>query len=506
MNAVIYARVSTEDQGDNFSIPSQFAAARRYAEERDWRVVAELSDTMSGAVLERPALRRMRDLLAARAVDVVIVYALDRLSRNVAHMLLLRDEMSGAGVQLHAVTRGQSAETAEGRLFDTVESAFAEFERLKIRERSMRGKRQKVAEGRVLGQGVTPPYGYRYTGNKRTKALEPDATEAEWVRRIFAWTADGVSSRAIAARLEEAGVAPPGNTRHKAAAHWYHGTVQGIIRNPVYRGEQVYDAYNTGVAVPALVDAGLWQRANEQLDRNKQNACRVAKRFYALRTRVRCACGNACGGNPVHMRGVVYRYYTCIGKDKEAVRRCAKPAYVRAERLEAAVWQWVSTVVLDEARLMDAIEQATATEADRRRELERERAAYAAHIGDADRRIARLIDAYTAGALDLDAFTGAKRQYDAMKSAAHAELARIDTLLADDAARRVNRDALLETVRNLKAAPASLPTPEEQAAMYDALDLRVVVDGETAQVSARLTGDEGVLPMVERRSLSACRR
>lgn len=49
MNAVIYARVSTEDQGDNFSIPSQFAAARRYAEERDWRVVAELSDTMSGA-------------------------------------------------------------------------------------------------------------------------------------------------------------------------------------------------------------------------------------------------------------------------------------------------------------------------------------------------------------------------------------------------------------------------------------------------------------------------
>lgn len=65
MNAVIYARVSTEDQGDNFSIPSQFAAARRYAEERDWRVVAELSDTMSGAVLERPALRRMRDLIAA---------------------------------------------------------------------------------------------------------------------------------------------------------------------------------------------------------------------------------------------------------------------------------------------------------------------------------------------------------------------------------------------------------------------------------------------------------
>lgn len=205
MRAIIYARVSTEDQGDNFSIPSQIAAARRYAAERGWQVVAELSDTMSGALLDRPALRQVRDLIQARAVDAVIVYALDRLSRNVAHMLLLRDEMHSNNVQLHAVTRGQSADTAEGRLFDTIESAFAEFERLKITERSKRGKRAKLESGAIIGSGDSAPIGYRFSGSKRDKTLVIDETEAAWVRLMFAWARDGMPLCAIAARLRAAG-------------------------------------------------------------------------------------------------------------------------------------------------------------------------------------------------------------------------------------------------------------------------------------------------------------
>ncbi|MCS6889879.1 MAG: recombinase family protein, partial [Chloroflexus sp.] len=220
MRAAVYARVSTEEQGDNFSIPSQIAAARRYASDRGWQVVAELTDTMSGAVLDRPGLRKLRDLIAARAVDAVVVYSLDRLSRNVAHMLLLRDEMHGAGVELHAVTRGQSADTAEGRLFDTIESAFAEYERLKIRERNTRGKRQKVQSGKILGCGITPPYGYAFVGRGKEKALVVNETEAAWVRTIFTWAADGVSLRSIAARLDAAGVPPTGNARHLAARGW----------------------------------------------------------------------------------------------------------------------------------------------------------------------------------------------------------------------------------------------------------------------------------------------
>jgi site-specific DNA recombinase len=122
MRAIIYARVSTDEQGDNFSLPSQINACRTYATERGMQVVAEIQEAQSGAVLERPGLARVRELARQRQIDAVITYSLDRLSRNVAHTLLLRDELTEAGVTLHTYTRGQASDTPEGRMFDTLEN------------------------------------------------------------------------------------------------------------------------------------------------------------------------------------------------------------------------------------------------------------------------------------------------------------------------------------------------------------------------------------------------
>ncbi|MCS6888651.1 MAG: recombinase family protein [Chloroflexus sp.] len=491
MKAVVYARVSSEEQGNNFSIPSQIAACHRYATDRNWHIVAELTDTMSGAVLDRPGLRKLRDLIAVRAVDAVIVYSLDRLSRNVAHMLLLRDELYSANIELHAVTRGQSADTAEGRLFDTIESAFAEYERLKIKAQSMRGRRAKVQSGNVLGHGAIPPYGYRYVGHGRERTLEVDEIEAAWVRKIFTWSATGVSLRSVAARLDAAGVLPPGNTRHCPARHWSHATIRNILRNSVYIGTQYYPAFKMSVSVPALVDESLWREANARLDENKRNACQVVKRIYPLRGRVRCAsCNGPCHGNRIGHR---YAYYVCQSYDRQASRQCARKAYANAERLEAEVWQWVQEHVLDEERLITAIDQANASEAHQRAELERERAAFARQVAEVEQRIARLIEAFTTGVLSLDDFTAFKRRFDEQKAGAQQELARVDRMLADDAARRIDREGLLATARAVRASLTAGIMPEDQMRVYAALDVQVVTDGVTAHVTASLTGDVGVL-------------
>jgi site-specific DNA recombinase len=144
-------RVSTDKQADNYSIESQIEACQRYAAEHGFTVVASLQDVMSGEKLDRPGLAKVRELIRHKDADALIVYCSDRLSRKVAHWLFLRDALREAEVTLHTVTKGQSQDTPEGNLFDIIESAFAEYERLKIQERISRGRKKKLENGNVIG-------------------------------------------------------------------------------------------------------------------------------------------------------------------------------------------------------------------------------------------------------------------------------------------------------------------------------------------------------------------
>lgn len=127
---------------------------------------------MSGAKLERPYLTKVRQLINRGEVEALIIYSGDRLTRSVAHSLLIRDELRRNDVVLHCVTKGQaSLDTPEGGLFETIEAAFAEYERLKIRERMMRGMRGKIESGRVSGRGGVPPYGFRWEGQGPDREL-----------------------------------------------------------------------------------------------------------------------------------------------------------------------------------------------------------------------------------------------------------------------------------------------------------------------------------------------
>ena len=137
-----YARVSTEDQAKHgYSLPTQMEACRKYAEERGWSVVAEISDDgISGAAFDRPGLDRIRDMAQAGEITGVVVYEIDRLSRKLAHQLIIEEELGQAGVSVHYVL-GDYADTDEGRLMKQIRGAISEFERAKIRERMRRGRR-----------------------------------------------------------------------------------------------------------------------------------------------------------------------------------------------------------------------------------------------------------------------------------------------------------------------------------------------------------------------------
>lgn len=180
MRAIVYTRVSTDAQErDGTSLETQVRACLDYAAAAGWSVVATVRDAASGFSLERPGMTRVRDGMRLSEFDVVLAYAVDRLSRHQNHIGVLFDEAEGWGVKFEFVTE-RFEDTAIGRFILAARAFTAEVEREKIAERTMRGKAERARAGKIpqaTGKGI---YGYRY--NPATGRREIDLAQAAVVR------------------------------------------------------------------------------------------------------------------------------------------------------------------------------------------------------------------------------------------------------------------------------------------------------------------------------------
>ena len=137
----------------------------------------------SGASLELPQLGAALAMAERNEYDILVVRELDRLSRNLAKQLIVEETLNRYGVKIEYVL-SEYDDTPEGRLQKHVRATVAEYEREKIKERMVRGRRNKVKAGYVMVQG-RPPYGYRLSDDK--KALVIWEPEAQFVRMMFEW-------------------------------------------------------------------------------------------------------------------------------------------------------------------------------------------------------------------------------------------------------------------------------------------------------------------------------
>ena len=163
----LYARVSSEQQVRDETIASQLEALRQRIA-ADGLILEEtscfLDEGISGAVLVRPALERLRDQAAAGCFDRLYVLCPDRLARSFAHQVLLIDELHRTGVEVVFLNHAHDP-TPEGQLLLQVQGVISEYERAKIQERNRRGKLHAARAGAVSVLGGAP-YGYRYIDRK----------------------------------------------------------------------------------------------------------------------------------------------------------------------------------------------------------------------------------------------------------------------------------------------------------------------------------------------------
>ncbi|MFC2022924.1 recombinase family protein, partial [Chloroflexota bacterium] len=314
-------------------------------------VTYRFSETYSGLTLDRPKLNELRELIRSEQTDSVVIYCLDRLSRDPTQGVILFQELEKHNVALEAVM--ETVDGSElGKLISYIRGFASKLEAEKIKERTLRGKRERVKEGKIPHGGYARLYGYNY--DKVTKRRIVNETEASWVKRMFEWLVDeGLTTNAITYRLREL-KAPT-----KLSQHWNRSSVLEILRNQSYTGKTYAFTFHQGTnrrkpeeewmeipdATPALISNEFFKAAQQQLKLNQGKAKRNTKQQYLLRGHLYCQqCGKAyCG----HMDRVI-RYYRCPGKNRitSPVNPCTNRNW-RGDKLEALVWNKIEAVLAD---------------------------------------------------------------------------------------------------------------------------------------------------------------
>jgi DNA invertase Pin-like site-specific DNA recombinase len=181
MRAAIYARVSTPDQEPE----NQLAELRQYASARGWSATEYVDRGVSGAKDRRPALDVLLRDAKHRRFDVLVCWRLDRLGRNLRHLILLLDELTAVGVGFVTLGEGIDTTSPTGRLVLHVLGAISEFERTRIAERVRAGLQRARAQGRRLGRPRESPPAIEVPGGTVREAARvwgvSRSTAARWI-------------------------------------------------------------------------------------------------------------------------------------------------------------------------------------------------------------------------------------------------------------------------------------------------------------------------------------
>jgi len=148
MHTALYVRVSTVDQEPE----NQLLELRRYVAARGWTAVEYVDHGVSGAKDRRPALDQLVADVRAHRVQAVVCWRLDRLGRNLRHLVMLLDDWHSRGIAFVTMGEGIDTSTPAGRLVAGVLGSIAEFERARIQERVRAGLARVRAQGRRLGR------------------------------------------------------------------------------------------------------------------------------------------------------------------------------------------------------------------------------------------------------------------------------------------------------------------------------------------------------------------
>ena len=383
MNAVIYARVSTEEQAERgTSIQAQLIACRDYAEKKKYRIVGEFVDDCTGTTLDRPGLNDLQDALDKEKAKVVIVFTDDRLSRNYPNTVIMKSLWAERGIEIHFTDRGKEEHTLDGMIVSAFKEISAHNEVNTFVRRAIQGRDDKVSIKKKMVMNGNPPYGYeKIMGGADTKIAicKEDALTVQNIFEMYTGKnghSNPMSLKAVARHLNKTGILPPSKNSDQK---WCPVKIHRILTNEIYigiywwgksrmvrkgfqqKGVRVKQPREKWISldVPELkiIDTETFHAAQEQVKRNKILAKRNKKYKYLLSGFLFCGeCGTRMCGH--HMKSGLY--YRCSSEYKKYTSGDVCEAVglrVKVEKVDEVVWGWIKQLLCETKTLESGLEE-----------------------------------------------------------------------------------------------------------------------------------------------------
>jgi site-specific DNA recombinase len=362
VRCAVYTRKSSEeglDQSFN-SLHAQREACEAYMlsqKHEGWEVVpAEYDDGgFSGGNMDRPGLKKLLADIAARRVDTVVVYKVDRLTRSLADFAKIVEQFDGQGVSFVSVTQQFNTTSSMGRLTLNVLLSFAQFEREVTGERI----RDKIAASKRKGMwmGGSVPLGY----DLHDRTLTINEAEAEQVRTIYQTYLElGCVSR-LRARLQELGIRSKsrvsGTGRTYGNAVFSRGSLYEMLQNPLYLGQIRHKKLTFPGQHQAILKKELWERVQKRLASNRPPDAVHGGTSEAswLTGLLFDADGNRFAPSHTTRRGKHYRYYVSLAVTQGRKVDGRSAPRLPARGVEGIVLRELETVTASSHRLLELI-------------------------------------------------------------------------------------------------------------------------------------------------------
>ena len=339
--AVIYARYSSDNQTEQ-SIEGQLRVCQEYAKSHDILILDTYIDrAMTGTNDNRADFQRMMRDSAKKEWNYVLVYKLDRFSRNKYEMAIHKKTLKDNGTRVLSAME-YIPDTPEGIIFESMLEGYAEYYSAELSQKIRRGMNESRQKGNYTGGFIL--YGYKVENKK----IVIDEEKAEVIRFMYEQYAKGVYVKNIIADLTKKGILHRGKP-------FARNTVYSILKNERYAGiyrfkDQVFE--NT---FPRIIPHDLFEKVRKIVDSNKLGRHSV-KNVYLFRFKLTCGyCGKPISAETGTARnGEVKRYYKCNGKKYD--NACYK-ANVRQDILEPLILDGIKKQLMDKKIMDELIKQ-----------------------------------------------------------------------------------------------------------------------------------------------------
>ena len=328
--AVFYGRYSSANQTEQ-SIEGQLHVCEQYAQQNGIEIVAHYIDrAKSGKTDNRPQFQQMIADTEKMKVDTVLVYKLDRFTRNRYDSAIYKRKLKQRGISVVSATEPLT-DTPEGIIMEALLEGMDEYYSAELARKMHRGKTESFKKGLFINRRV--PFGYRV----KNRRLVPDEAKASLAVEMFRRYASGERFADIIRWLDGLGI-PNGNGRN-----WQNWNLSAILKNRVYIGEYTRQDMEGFSPCPALVDVQTFDLVQKRLAEfaHRAREDKMNGFDYFLSGKLICS---KCGRHVSGISAKNYHYYHC-GTCKPAACHNAEKLH---ERVIDALREYLTDEKLDE--------------------------------------------------------------------------------------------------------------------------------------------------------------